>query len=117
MADMKLWQAYVVTYGVFLALAIVIGIIALAVGVVAKTVNIKVPWFNQAASAARKRQRTEAEANAARQRREEILRALEAMTCTTAGATPRVDALPREKRTVQLRYYAFKVRVCRPFAR
>lgn len=117
MRDMRLWQAYAVTYGTLLAMAVAAGLVAAIVWLAAKVLRTKMPWTNPQAKAAREQQRAQTQQELSRLRQERMLHSLEAMTCTTSAATATVDALPKEKRTVLLRYYAFKVKVCRPFAR
>jgi hypothetical protein len=67
----------------------------------------------------RKEQQHLAQRTAEQRRREEILRELEAMVCTTdsLNKTPSLKDLPRNKLTVSLLFNGAKTAVCKPFAK
>lgn len=55
-------------------------------------------------------------ADADRLSREKLYRDLEQLACDNRPRTASLDALPKERRSVTLRYQAFKAKVCKPFA-
>ncbi len=86
-------------------------------GLLISIINIaaKGPLARMAADVKVRRERMEEEQK--KRDREELRKELEQLACTSAAREVSLSALPKERRTIALRFQAIKVKVCRPFAR
>lgn len=88
--------------GLFLSIVLIVGVLA-----------SEAAANNRATRALRREQ----EAKERKERREALLRKdLEQLACSSASRDVSISALPKERRTVALRFQALKVKVCKPFA-
>jgi hypothetical protein len=90
---------------------------AFALGLLILIINIaaKGPLARMAADYKVKSERLAKEEE--KRNREAFQKELEQLSCTSASRDVSLSALPKERRTVALRFQALKVKVCRPFAR
>jgi hypothetical protein len=96
------WALGSIPYGIYFALA---GLVVLAVIVAIVASGPAKNWF-----AERRELREKAE--------EEVLsHELELLACTSQSREVSLRALPKERRTITLRFQALKANVCKPFAR
>lgn len=100
----SLWETIVTIIGaIFVVVVVAIGV--LASGAIADK------------KAARAKQREREEKEAKERQKETLRKELEQLACSTASREVKISALPKERRTVHLRFQAFKASVCKPFAR
>jgi len=114
------WKTFLVVDGFFVGI-LVAGLVAVGIFMLGGAIFSKFSDSPKAAERARKRkERLEAARQSAdARRREEALRTLSAMVCTTdtVGKAPSLKDLPKNKLTVSLLYNAAKTKVCKPYAK
>lgn len=110
------WDTFFLIGGWYVAIALLVALVAglgLLVGMLTNTEKARQRRLE------RKEQQYRAQQTAEQRRQEQVLRELNAMVCSTSSLnrSPSLQALPANKRTVTLRFYDLKTKVCKPFAR
>ncbi len=119
------WKYFVVTYLAQVALAVtfllLLGLLAVVSVMIGSSLSKGVSawsstnWNHFTSRRRENRQLAKQEHKA--QALKDLDRELNSMVCRPTGAGVSLDALPKRKRTVQLRFQETKRKVCRPFAR